>query len=68
MIISSYKYSKMPKKSVKKPVKISKLTNLFLGIALGTLIGYYGGTPNLIIAGVAIVVIILLAIIYRNER
>jgi len=54
------------KRGKEKPLKISKLTNLFLGIALGTLIGYYGGTPNLIIAGIAVVVIIILAIIYSR--
>lgn len=51
-----------------KPVGISKLTNLFLGIALGTLIGYYGGTPNLVIAGIAVVIIIILASMYGKER
>ncbi len=59
----------MPKKRGKdKPVGISKLTNLFLGIALGTLIGYYGGTPNLIIAGIAILIIVILALIYGKEK
>ena len=58
----------MKKEERKRPVKINKLTNLFLGIALGTLIGYYGGTPNLIIAGIAILVIIILAITYKNEK
>jgi hypothetical protein len=49
-------------------VRISKLTNLFLGIALGTIIGYWGGTTNLWLAGIAIVIAIVLAIIYKNQR
>ncbi|MEK6945937.1 MAG: hypothetical protein AABW63_04055 [Nanoarchaeota archaeon] len=52
----------------KKGVEINKLTNLFLGIALGFLMGYRGGTTNLILAVCAIVITIILAVVYKNQK
>ncbi|MFH1327222.1 MAG: hypothetical protein ABIH59_03805 [archaeon] len=49
-------------------IGITKLTNLFFGIALGFLIGYKGGTWNLIFAGIAIIITLVLAIIYKNKK
>ena len=51
-----------------KNMGVSKLTNLFLGIALGFIIGYRGGTANLILAAIAIVITIILAVIYKNQK
>jgi len=59
--------TKMVKKRV-KGVHISKLTNLFFGIALGFLIGYKGGTWNLILAAIAIIITIILAVVYKNKE
>jgi uncharacterized membrane protein len=52
----------------KKGIEINKLTNLFLGIALGFLMGYKGGTANLVLAVCAIVITIILAIVYKNQK
>ncbi len=51
-----------------KQVKISKLTNLFLGIAIGFGLGYRGGTLNLVICVAFIIITIILALIYRNQK
>jgi hypothetical protein len=64
---------RVTKKKVKElinthPVGISKLTNLFLGITLGLLIGYGGGKLNVTFAIIAIIITIILAVIYKNEK
>lgn len=51
-----------------KKIGISKLTNLFLGIAIGFGLGYKGGTINLIISLAFIVITIILALIYKKEK
>ncbi|MEK6917947.1 MAG: hypothetical protein AABW51_03280 [Nanoarchaeota archaeon] len=52
----------------KKGIEINKLTNLFLGIALGFLMGYRGGTTNLVLAVCAIIITIILAVVYKNRK
>ena len=58
----------MAAKKEGKGIKISKLTNLFFGIAIGFGLGYRGGKLNLIVAGIFILVTIILAFMYKNQK
>lgn len=51
-----------------KGMKISKLTNFFFGIAIGFGLGYSGGTFNLIVSAIFIIIAVILALIYRSEK
>ncbi len=51
-----------------KNIQISKLTNLFFGIAIGFGLGYKGGTVNLVIAAIFIAVTIILAFVYKIQK
>jgi len=51
-----------------KTIRISKLTNLFFGIAIGFGLGYRGGTLNLIISLAFVIITIILALIYKNQK